>query len=66
MFQCQECGKLFKSVSAARKASNDGCPKCGGCDVDVYVPKSAALAARPAFDLRPPMAMQADGTIRIG
>lgn len=37
MFKCQECGRKFKTVSAARKASLNGCPKCGGCDIDVDV-----------------------------
>ena len=35
MFVCLECGKKFKSVKAAEKAANDGCPKCGGVDIDV-------------------------------
>lgn len=35
MFQCQECRKLFRTTAAAEKASNDGCPKCGGCDIDI-------------------------------
>lgn len=34
MFRCQECGKKFKTVRAAEKAANDGCPKCGGVDID--------------------------------
>lgn len=36
-FECLECGKKFYSVSAAEKASNDGCPKCGGSDIEIYV-----------------------------
>lgn len=41
MFECLECGKKFKTVAAAEKASMDGCPKCGGVDIDFstsYVP----------------------------
>jgi hypothetical protein len=34
MFRCQECGRKFKTARAAEKASFDGCPKCGGCDID--------------------------------
>ena len=34
-FKCQECGKRFKTVRAAERASLDGCPKCGGCDIDL-------------------------------
>ncbi len=44
MFACLECGRKFKTVKAAEKAANDGCPKCGGVDVDVS-----------AFDLSPPV-----------
>lgn len=35
MFKCYECGKKFITVKAAEKASHDGCPKCGGVDIDV-------------------------------
>jgi predicted nucleic acid-binding Zn-ribbon protein len=34
-FKCQECGKKFKTVRAAEHASYHGCPKCGGCDIDL-------------------------------
>jgi hypothetical protein len=34
-FKCQECGKKFKTARAAERASYDGCPKCGGCDIDI-------------------------------
>lgn len=37
MWTCMECGKTFKTVKAAEKASFNGCPKCGGCDVDFVV-----------------------------
>lgn len=37
MFACQECGKKFRTVTAAQRASNNGCPKCGGVDIDVDV-----------------------------
>ena len=37
--QCQECGRKFYTVRAARKAmfGDDGCPCCGGSDLDIYV-----------------------------
>ncbi len=35
LFECLECGKKFYSTKAAEKAANDGCPKCGGVDIDV-------------------------------
>lgn len=35
-FYCQECGHHFRTVKAAEKAAfgDDGCPKCGGSDID--------------------------------
>lgn len=37
-FACQECGKRF-TVRGAERASfgPDGCPRCGGSDIDLYV-----------------------------
>jgi DNA-directed RNA polymerase subunit RPC12/RpoP len=35
MFKCQECGRKFKTAKSAEKASNDGCPGCGGVDIDI-------------------------------
>jgi len=34
-WECKECGKKFKTTAAVEKASMDGCPKCGGVDVDL-------------------------------
>jgi len=36
-FKCMECGKKFATVKAAEKASINGCPKCGGTDIDLDV-----------------------------
>ena len=36
-FACQECGHKFRTVAAARRAADRGCPKCGGVDVDLDV-----------------------------
>lgn len=36
-FACQECGKKFRTVTAAEKASMNGCPRCGGVDIDLEV-----------------------------
>ncbi len=33
-FACMECGKKFRSTKAAERASSNGCPTCGGCDID--------------------------------
>lgn len=35
LFRCQECGKGFKSHLAAARAASDGCPRCGGVDIDL-------------------------------
>lgn len=37
MFACLECGKVFRSVRAAERAAYNGCPGCGGVDIDVAV-----------------------------
>lgn len=39
LFACQECGKKFYSAASADRAAfgDNGCPKCGGSDIDVYV-----------------------------
>lgn len=34
-FKCMECGKKFATVKAAEKAQQNGCPKCGGTDIDL-------------------------------
>lgn len=46
LFACMECGKKFYTVKAAERAAfgPNGCPKCGGADIDTYVaptPKAA-------------------------
>ena len=38
MYECLECGKKFYSTAAAQRASYNGCPKCGGVDIDIYLP----------------------------
>lgn len=32
---CLECGRGFRTVAAARRAMHDGCPGCGGSDIDL-------------------------------
>ena len=48
LFWCQECGKAFTSVKAAERAAfgDEGCPKCGGSDIDCAPPKPAAPVKR--------------------
>lgn len=35
MYACQECGRKFKTAAAAARAINNGCPNCGGVDIDI-------------------------------
>jgi hypothetical protein len=42
MWKCQECGRKFRTVKAAERAASDGCPGCGGVDIDVDVQGKAA------------------------
>ena len=50
LFHCQECGRKFYSVAAARKASFEdaGCPGCGGSDIDVAPLDDAVVRERKA------------------
>jgi hypothetical protein len=48
LYACQECGRKFRTARAAGKASRDGCPGCGGVDIDLDVP-----ARRPGPDVPP-------------
>jgi hypothetical protein len=42
LFQCQECGRKFYTARSAERAADQGCPGCGGVDIDVapYTPVS--------------------------
>lgn len=35
MFKCMECGRKFRTTKAAERAANNGCPGCGGVDIDL-------------------------------
>src|SRR5215467_7414449 len=37
MFKCLECGRKFRTTRAAERASMNGCPGCGGVDIDLDV-----------------------------
>jgi predicted nucleic acid-binding Zn-ribbon protein len=37
MWKCLECGHKFRTVKAAERAANNGCPGCGGVDIDLVV-----------------------------
>ncbi len=45
---CLECRHVFKSVRAAERAANEGCPNCGGVDIDqdLVTPKPQPAAIR--------------------
>ena len=47
LFQCQECGRTFRTAKAAARAAfaDNGCPGCGGVDIDVYDPDARFPAA---------------------
>jgi len=36
---CLECDRKFATTAAAEKAWRNGCPRCGGSDIDLYEPK---------------------------
>lgn len=35
MYKCLECGRKFRTTKAAERATNKGCPGCGGVDIDL-------------------------------
>jgi predicted nucleic acid-binding Zn-ribbon protein len=35
LFVCVDCGRAFRTVKAAERAWRNGCPKCGGVDIDL-------------------------------
>jgi hypothetical protein len=39
MWKCLECGRKFRTANAAERAANNGCPGCGGVDIDLDVDK---------------------------
>ena len=47
-FACQECGRKFKTTKAAEKAAWNGCPKCGGSDIDLAPVPATAWAKAAA------------------
>ena len=58
MFACQECGRKFRTAKAAERALNDGCPGCGGSDIDLDVSdlrekqETARVNSKPADPLK--------------
>lgn len=43
-FACMECGHKFRTIKAAERASfsAQGCPKCGGADIDLSLERNAS------------------------
>ena len=35
MWRCQECGRRFRTTKSAERAALEGCPGCGGTDIDL-------------------------------
>ena len=50
-----ECGYRFRTVAAAQKAAfgNDGCPKCGGADIDLAEAAKGPCVSCLATNARP-------------
>ncbi|HEY7428865.1 MAG TPA: hypothetical protein VH682_31835 [Gemmataceae bacterium] len=46
MWKCMECGRKFRTVNAAERAANNGCPGCGGVDIDLDVESKDDIDAR--------------------
>lgn len=45
-WQCNECGRRMTALAAERAFSNtQGCPKCGGADIELAEPVAAPAAA---------------------
>jgi predicted nucleic acid-binding Zn-ribbon protein len=53
MFKCQECGRKFKTSGAAERAASDGCPKCGGVDIDLDTEATAGGGISPVRKSKP-------------
>ena len=43
MFICLECCRKFRTVKSAENAANNGCPNCGGVDIDLDVKASVPV-----------------------
>lgn len=51
---CMECGKRLTLKQAQRAFSNvQGCPKCGGADIDCVTPGLEGSVAKRAADTNP-------------
>jgi hypothetical protein len=57
MWKCMECGRKFRTAKAVERAANNGCPKCGGVDVDLDVDSGseAPRSGMPVPDPRSPV-----------
>ena len=62
MFKCIECGRKFKTVKAAEKAANKGCPGCGGVDIDLDTSCGSPEGTQPG-SLPPTIKSNIGGTI---
>jgi len=49
-YECLECGKKFYTTAAAERASYNGCPKCNGVDIEIYVSPAFTESYNAALD----------------
>jgi len=49
-WQCLECGHTFKTLRAAERAFEDGCPNCGGVDIDLMPVEDQRAPRRSTCD----------------
>lgn len=51
LFACLECGRGFRTTRAAERAAWNGCPGCGGSDIDLAtrIERDSARAAEAAL-----------------
>lgn len=55
MYCCIECGRKFKTIGAAERAADRGCPNCGGVDIDLDTRPAAMRATGPVVDVAGPI-----------
>jgi len=64
-WKCQECGKRM-TLRAAEKASREGCPKCGGVDVDLDEKVARAVIAAVSNPEHRAVIVRPDLAVKVG
>lgn len=62
LYQCLECGRGFHTAKSAERAMDNGCPGCGGSDIDLYVKESPQQYVDRIKTLYPSESTYIDGT----